>query len=154
MKSLWKKIGTVGFWACWPLFRLYPGWGTRTRILVVCGDNIVVVRGWLATNTWKLPGGGLHRNELSLHGAIRELSEETGISVNAEQVQPLFSGVYHDNGLRTECECFLVELPDPVMLRGQRFEITEATWLPISKITSANVGKDVTEAVGVWQGMV
>lgn len=154
MNSLWKLIGTLVFWVCWPLFRLYPAWGKRTRVLVVCGDQIVVVKGWLATNTWKLPGGGLHKNESPVQGAIRELSEETGIIVNADQIQPLFRGVYHDNGLRTECECFIAELPNQVAIRHQRFEITKASWLPMSKITSANSGQDVIKAASVWRNMV
>lgn len=51
----------------------------RVRVLVVCGDEILLAKLWLSDGFWMAPGGGVKRKERLDIAARRELCEETGI---------------------------------------------------------------------------
>ncbi len=100
----------------------------RTRVLVIHSDgSLLLVRSWFGLHSWSLPGGAAERGEALETAAVRELLEETGISVEPAQLQPLgtvdevpgngdtFSGF----AVRTDAE--------PTRRRGvRRLEIREA----------------------------
>jgi 8-oxo-dGTP pyrophosphatase MutT (NUDIX family) len=60
---------------------------TRAYILVRVGDEILftknIIRG---DERWRLPGGGVHKNELPINAAIRELHEELGIVIEPQEL--------------------------------------------------------------------
>ncbi|AGN02255.1 ADP-ribose pyrophosphatase [Salinarchaeum sp. Harcht-Bsk1] len=50
-------------------------------VAVVDGDRLLLVEDFRYENEWKLPSGVLESGESPAEGAIRELAEETGLSV-------------------------------------------------------------------------
>ncbi len=128
--------------------------GTRTRILVIAGDKLLVVKGWLGTDQWSLPGGGLHSHENPVHGALRELREETGIVVGPDQLQKLFKDTLTQHRLHVDYECFLLDLPGLVDIRRQRLELTDVCWFPMNELNVGNAGQDVLRAVEVWRDVL
>src|SRR4051812_17481145 len=93
-----RLLGTIAFWLSWPALWIYLRGSQRTRVLIVCDEEILLVRGWLSTGQWSLPGGGLHKNEDPVAGAQREVAEEVGISLTASQCIPLDHNVAHEHG--------------------------------------------------------
>lgn len=82
--TLYERVGR----ALAPLAKLFLRLSTlvtrqqRTRILLLDGQgNILLLRGWLSSGKWELPGGGIKRNEPGKIAAQRELFEETGIKL-------------------------------------------------------------------------
>lgn len=62
----------------------------RSYVAVIYQDKILLTRNWLSNRPiWRLPGGGNHPGENSVNAASRELTEETGISIQANQLKPL-----------------------------------------------------------------
>ena len=59
------------------LFRI-PTIGVR--VLVLYGDEIILVRHRAGRTPWSLPGGGVHRHESFAAAAQREVREEAGIA--------------------------------------------------------------------------
>ena len=101
MQKLWQGIGIAVFWLAWPGLFVYLRWSERTRVLVVAGgEQVLLVKGFLSDGRWSLPGGGLHRHEDKLAGALRELREETGLVLKPEQLTPLASTIFRDRGLQ------------------------------------------------------
>lgn len=64
----------------------------RARIVVENEKKeILLLKTWLGAGRWGLPGGGIDRGEYPEKAAVRELYEETGISLSADALQPLFT---------------------------------------------------------------
>lgn len=136
MRMLWVFTGRIAYWLSWPLLFVYLQRSERTRVLVACDDEVLLVRGWLGNGRWGLPGGGLHRNELPLAGAMRELREETGIEVSAADLQFLFSrNSVRRHGLSFRIHAYALVLANKPRLSKQKLEITHAKWLAKNELS-------------------
>ncbi len=118
---------------------------------MVCGHEVLVVKGWLGSGKWFLPGGGLHRNEDSIVGALRELNEEVGIQLNEGQLQYIGDGRIHTKGLQFAYEQFVAVLPTKPKLKMQKLEIIDMAWLPISALDHGNATPAVLDTIAAWQ---
>lgn len=105
--NIWKNLGTIAFWLTWPLLYVYLRSTKRTRLLVICKDEILLTKGWLGPDEWSLPGGGLNRKEDPADGAIREIYEETGLNVEKDQLKYLELSRASMHGLRFKCHYFI-----------------------------------------------
>ncbi len=84
---------------------------------------------------WKPPTGTVEDNEDPVKGAIRELEEETGVIVEAEQA--LLTSVAYTPLLRNTpdiCFGYLFQIKDEnTTLIPQQSEIRKVTWTPVQK---------------------
>lgn len=129
MTRIWELIGRIAFWVCWPALWVYLRIGRRTRVLILAEGRALVVKGWFGSGDWQLPGGGVHRGEDPKQGAAREVYEETGIKLTAEQLQWLYYAKTRQRGLVFKYDCYFVELPKMPKIRHQKLEIIGSTWL-------------------------
>lgn len=135
MKNLLLLAGRVIFWLAWPVLWIYLRRGSRTRLLLICGDEFLALRGWFgARNGWTLPGGGLHKNEAPVSGLIREVQEETGIILDKKLIKPACIGTSDRYGLKFSYVSFTVELDKKPDVKIQRLEIADYAWLPIDNL--------------------
>ncbi len=151
MKKGWKILGTCAFWLSWHALRVYLGGSKRSRIIVSSKGKGVLVKNWLGSNQWSLPGGGLHRGETAAKGVLRELQEETGIIADPGQLICLAKEqLAKEHGLTFIYTSFLLELPEPVAIKPRRVELTDAEWLPWSELLAGNqisqVARDILTA--------
>lgn len=150
MKRIIERIGVIAWWVTLPALMVYLWNKPRTRVLVRCGGKVLVVRGWLGTGKWMLSGGGLHKHEPPLEGAVREVREETGITLKPQDLKPLKQENYSFRGIKFPCHYFVADLPgDPenYALRPQPLEISRASWLKPSELTRKNANPDVIVAL-------
>lgn len=57
------------------------------RVALSDGSRVVLVRPAYADRQWYLPGGGVHRAESAVDAAIREVREELGIVIAADDLR-------------------------------------------------------------------
>jgi len=137
LKKAWQAIGISLFWLSWPVLWIYLKKTTRTRILITTADDqVLLVKGWLGTGKWSLPGGGLHlhASEAARQGVIREAREETGIELPLAAVTFLGKEMIYEYGLHCQGLIFRAILPEPVAVRPQKGEIVAIKWCPISTL--------------------
>jgi 8-oxo-dGTP pyrophosphatase MutT (NUDIX family) len=79
MKKILETFGKLLYWLAWPAFWMISPHRPRTRVLLTCSDSVLLVKNFVSTGRWGMPGGGLHRGEDPHEGAVRELFEETGV---------------------------------------------------------------------------
>ncbi|MDQ5972257.1 MAG: hypothetical protein QG553_416 [Patescibacteria group bacterium] len=147
---MWRLAGKLGFWLAYPLLWVYLRFGWRTRVLVIVDGEILLLRGWLGTGRWQLPGGGVHRGEPPAQAAQRELREETGIEVSAEQLQPLYSGRSSSHGLSFNFHAYVVELAAKPVVKRQAIEISESQWVKPTKVSEYSVTPDTNDCLDTW----
>jgi 8-oxo-dGTP pyrophosphatase MutT (NUDIX family) len=130
-----------------PLIGLYLRGRKRARILVVCGNYLLVNKAWLSNGQWALPGGGLHKGETSLDAVLRELYEETGLRLQPNRVRRHSEQEFQGNGLHFNYVLFMAEVRRKAPLRPQPLEITNVEWVHRRELTPANARQDVLTAL-------
>lgn len=149
VKSLGHAVGRVFYWLMWPAwyvyFRVTP---RRSRILITSGSEVLLVRGWLGTGEYELPGGGGRYGESPAKAALRELREELGLILRESDLTPLCEGEYRRHGIRIRYVTFKASLHGKRRLRPRRFEIADACWVPRRDVNAMGVRPDVTASLG------
>lgn len=142
-RKLWLVAGRVLYLLTQPGIRLVVHNSHRTRILVICGDEYLLVKHWLGKDFWMLPGGGCHKGEDPVDGALRELHEEVGIDLGHEAFNYVGQYLCHDDGFHFSYDLYVVRMPDKPELRLQRIEIHQADWFKLTDKSPASVSPEV-----------
>ena len=104
-----------------------------------------------AKGTLDLPGGFVDNNENAEQGMVREIREETGLKVEADKVQYLFSipNIYHYSGMdiHTLDLFFLCRVADDAEVMAAD-DAAELTWLPLRDVYVERFGlRSIREAI-------
>lgn len=150
MRPVLRSIGILAFWLTYPVTWAALYKSRRTRVLVVAEGRVLVLRGLLSDGSWQLPGGGLHKGEDPQAGAVREMREETGLTLEADKLLPLGEEPVRSLGFRYTAVYFAVESPTIPTVKVDGFEIIEATWLPLEQLRQVSVGQDVVRALTLF----
>lgn len=151
MKRLLLALGRCAYWAAWPVFFVYLQFSYgRTRVVVHRGDKILVVKQWVGTGKWQLPGGGMHKNEPVVLSALRELREETGLALEPGQLTPVGKANHRSHGAQYAMHVFTAAWPEGDT-RLQRFEIADAWWARPGELNKRNSTSDTLVALQMIQ---
>lgn len=105
--------------------------GTERARMLVWNEQkeLLLVKGYVGEG-WTLPGGGIEKDETPLHGAIRELYEETGVSVDIQNVAPVTIFTRPDSPVAYTAHIFTVTIAanDLPSKPHNPFEIMELGW--------------------------
>ena len=142
MKPL-KVLGLAVFWLGWPVFYFYFKNNRRTRILVLCGDKLLLVKPWINNNRWLLPGGGIKVGESERDSVLRELAEETGLVLDGKAIKQLGEGSYRQYGINRQFVAFFAKVRQESAVAGRLSEIAEVAWISRRLLTELNTGPDV-----------
>lgn len=146
-----QKIFILGFWIGWPFSYFYFTHSTRTRILLLHNDRLLITKNWLSSGLWSLPGGGIKRGEDPDKGAVRELYEETAINLSATDLTPLGEGYTKQNGIGFKFYAYFVNLDKELVMKRELIEVAEMRWEDIGKIKQLKVGNDLLIALKLYE---
>jgi len=147
---IWRRMGIALFWLTYPIsFSVLRG-SKRTRVLIVSGNYVLVTKRWLGEGKWSLPGGGLHKQEESTDGALREIREETALQLKFKQLKRDSEHIYSYHGLSFSYALFTAQLTKRLPVRSQKFELVAAEWVHHSELNGKNAQPDVLSAVTSW----
>ena len=114
---------------------------------MLCDDQVLLVKTWLGSGRWGLPGGGVKRGELPIDAAIRELHEEVGIVATPEQLQYMFTKPYiSKNNFHFNYSAYVLDLREKPKI-NLRVEISTAKWCNIADIEAERIGSKVVQEV-------
>ena len=134
MKEVKKVIGLVASIILWPILFVYLQGSHRTRLIVTAGDKLLVLDNFLGRGNWGVPGGGLHKGEEPKTGALRELQEETGLSLMPSDLVEFAKGQKaKDLGATFYIDCFLCKLPETLAISSSSNEILETRWVDVEE---------------------
>lgn len=136
--------GKITYRLAWPAFWFYYRRNERTRLLLVCGHEVLVLKQWISDGSWSLPGGGLHKNEKPVDGLLREAREETGLQFQPKDLQFLGKGAYRKAGLSFAYSVFFTRLNDKPKLHRQKHEVAELRWLNTDRLEQENLSPTLT----------
>jgi 8-oxo-dGTP pyrophosphatase MutT (NUDIX family) len=151
MRQFLQSVGTLIYHCAWPVFFVYYKIGHgRTRIVLVHDDKILVMKQWISSGKWHLPGGGLHKGESIAGGAVRELFEETHLRLDPRQLQHVGRSIYRQHGLLYEYHVFVTRVGSD-FVRAQRIEVSELKWLRPGELRASNAQADTLQALQMVQ---
>ncbi len=129
MNFLGKIIYLVGF----PFILLIIRNSNRVYGAIIFDNKLLVTKNFLGLQKdWRLPGGGLKKNESKTAGLIRELQEEVGIDIKEEHCSLLISDKKHrKNFYYSIFVCHLKSIPS---LKIDHKEILEAKFISINTL--------------------
>jgi 8-oxo-dGTP pyrophosphatase MutT (NUDIX family) len=152
MKKPWHLLGRIVYWISWPALFIYLRFTKRTRVLIVCNEEVLLTKSWMGSGAWHLPGGGLHSGEEPIKGAIREINEELGLNLTAEQLKLLLEKRHtNERHLSFVYYGYVVTLTEKPQLKKPSGEISELAWFKISEIKDLNLGgATVKDMLDTW----
>ncbi len=120
-----------------------PAYTADNLLLADCGDGLAVLlirRGnHPHMGQWALPGGFVNPNEKVADAAKRELTEETGINVETEQLITVSAPKRDPRGW-TVSTCFMGLLSEPIVPNAGD-DASEAKWFKIDYLAAGDVYK-------------
>lgn len=135
------------FFCAWVAFFVYLRVGQgRTRVVVVHEDKVLVMKQWISSGKWSLPGGGIHKGESMAGGAVRELYEETRLKLDPRQLTHIGRGTYRKYGHRFEYHVFATSVGS-AFVRAQRIEVSELAWVRPGELRASNASPDTLHAL-------
>ncbi|MFD4595709.1 NUDIX domain-containing protein [Streptomyces rubiginosohelvolus] len=109
---------------------------TADVVLLAAGHVLLIQRRWDPhAGSWALPGGHVDIGEPSLQAAVRELEEETGITIAATELRQV--GAFDDPGRdprgRYVTVAYTAALPEPVAPTPLD-DAADARWWPLTDL--------------------
>lgn len=127
---VWRYSGRLVYYICWPgIWFILSLPQKRTRVLLISDGHLLLSRDWLGPGKWSLPGGGLHRSENELIGALREMEEETGLVLRAENLTRLGEIKVEDKLISTTLVVFKSEVAKRPKVSIPGIEILDFAWV-------------------------
>jgi len=137
MNIIFRRVFKAAYIITKPISGIAIHNSLRTRVIVISGKEILLIKTSFGTQKWSLPGGGVHKHENPEHAASRELHEETGMEVDCSQLKRIGELRLPKNNKWPVANIRffatkLKDMPEPRVVRP--LEIMEAKWFNLREL--------------------
>lgn len=139
------------YWLLWPVFFILLSNTERTRVLLVCEQSVLVIKTWFGDGKWTLPGGGVHAGEDVKLGAVREVYEEVGITLDPRKLKSNGRVERRKRAITIFHVRFSTRLSRKQEPSRQWYELTHAQWVPLGEINQDNTDQAVLDHIAAWR---
>lgn len=144
--SVKERFGRIIYYLVRPAIHVLLRGSRRAYVVIEHDGKILVVKNFLGSGKWHLPGGGCHKNESYASAAVREVNEEVGLVIEESALHALSaSEIFAKRAFRYSLFQFILQ--EPVSLRLDQIEIIEASWVHPSELTTENAGETTLRAL-------
>jgi 8-oxo-dGTP pyrophosphatase MutT (NUDIX family) len=122
----------LAYRSAYQMMRVY--WGLRhptthgALVALWNGGEVLLIRNSYV-HYYCFPGGYLRRAESGREAALRELSEEVGVTARIDQLELAHEERHEWEGKDDHVMIFSIEVPDRPQVRVDRREVVEARWM-------------------------
>lgn len=99
MRNVYVRIGRLLYPVLLPFIQAVIRRTERVYVAVIYEKQVILVKNWLARDTWRLPGGGIGKNETPQSAAVREVKEELRLVLSESQLVKISTGVMKTDNL-------------------------------------------------------
>lgn len=126
-----RPIGRLAYFILGPFIYLLSPYGqARIRVVVRHKKKVLLVKSWLSSQKWDIPGGGIGRGERPTMAAVREVYEETGLVIDKDNLKYIGT-VEAEWPLKCNLVVYSVEVNSEELEKLpfiRRLEITDRDW--------------------------
>jgi 8-oxo-dGTP diphosphatase len=151
---IFRIVGQIVFWLSWPFNYVYLKDSNRVRVLVISGQQVALVENWHNDGSWNVPGGGIEKGEEPRQAAVREVQEETGLTIDAMKLTDIGNYQHLASGFRFRYQGFYIVIPIAEPLHGRWPEILQAEWTPLQDLSKLKLELSVGVLLDAWKQQV
>lgn len=153
MINLKQTFGNLLFYLLYPGLYILLSKSHRTRVIIQVDEKVLFVNNWLGDKRQSLPGGGIKSGEKSIKAAIREVYEETGLTLDEMKLKPILKDqVVRDTGIKYYVDLYHVKLTKIMPTKSMHVEILRSDWEKWSeKINSKDVSNTTSQLLQAWR---
>jgi len=146
MSTFTDSLYRILYQFAYPVMKLYWHFfkqATHGAQVAVWVDNSVLLIRNSYRSEYCFPGGHINQNETALQAAVRELREETGIHVNAKQLQQIKKITFQRNGVTCTDRIFKCQLNTIPNIKIDNREVVEAFFVSIPDCNALSLQNSV-----------
>jgi 8-oxo-dGTP pyrophosphatase MutT (NUDIX family) len=99
MRKLYILCGKWLYPILLPLMRIVIRRTRRAYVAIVYDKQLILIKNWLARDTWRLPGGGVSKGESPATSVLREVKEELRLVLSKTKLIQLNEGIMQTDRL-------------------------------------------------------
>lgn len=142
-----KIIEKIAYYLAYPAIAIALCHTNRTRLVIFYKDELLVLRGRLSNGRWILPGGGIHKNENANDAVIREVFEETGVTLDKSDINKSDDILIRHRFISFTATFFYITLHAKPELSLQWYEIADARWVRVAQISGLKMDEAEKQTV-------